>query len=41
MQSMARDQSCLSCSIVNIAREALAGGVGAVLPAIEHKYEVT
>lgn len=40
MQSTARDQSCLSCNIANIAGEAIAG-VGAVLPAIEHKYEVT
>lgn len=43
MQSTARDQSCLSCNIANIANIAGAAiaGVGAVLPAIEHKYEVT
>lgn len=40
MQSTARDQSCLSCNIANIAGKAIAG-VGAVLPAIEHRYEVT
>lgn len=41
MQSTARDQCRLSCNIVSIAGEAVAGGVGAVLPAVEHKYEVT
>lgn len=41
MQSTAREQFHLSCNIVSIAGEATAGGVGAVLPAIEHKLEVT
>lgn len=41
MSSTARVQSRLSCNIVCIAGEAIAGGVGAVLPAVEHKYKVT